>query len=99
MKNAALSCLLLLMLGFSMAAIRRKNTTNFFTDTLQFDFVKCLDPCRYPPLIMGPCHKQVLRWTYIANWNLCKLFVYGGCLGNKNNFDSIDSCRATCKYM
>jgi hypothetical protein len=45
----------------------------------------------------GPCRAAMQRWAFDATTGLCMPFVYGGCDGNENNFQTIESCYATCK--
>ncbi|XP_076324156.1 spondin-1-like isoform X2 [Tachypleus tridentatus] len=48
---------------------------------------------------MGPCRGLFKRWYYDTNKQSCVQFVYGGCRGNKNNFNSYVDCRRTCEDM
>ncbi|XP_061573967.1 collagen, type XXVIII, alpha 1b [Cololabis saira] len=44
----------------------------------------------------GPCRDYVVMWYYDAIANSCAQFWFGGCLGNKNRFDTEKTCRETC---
>ncbi|XP_015213641.2 collagen alpha-1(XXVIII) chain [Lepisosteus oculatus] len=44
----------------------------------------------------GPCREYVVKWYYDSTANACAQFWYGGCQGNRNRFDTEDSCRNTC---
>ncbi|CAH1797991.1 unnamed protein product, partial [Owenia fusiformis] len=54
-----------------------------------------LDPCSLPKL-PGKCKGYFERWYFDANTFTCKMFVYGGCGANGNNFESLGACRQTC---
>lgn len=44
----------------------------------------------------GACQSYVHKWFYNRETNQCDVFVYGGCLGNENRFDSQSDCREVC---
>lgn len=44
----------------------------------------------------GPCKGSHLRWYYDPDMDQCKLFYYGGCQGNKNNFGTNALCENEC---
>ncbi|KAK2846444.1 hypothetical protein Q5P01_009443 [Channa striata] len=44
----------------------------------------------------GPCRAAFTRWFYNHKTGNCEKFKYGGCRGNKNNYDSKESCAAAC---
>lgn len=44
----------------------------------------------------GPCQKNVIRWFYDRRDGVCKEFIYGGCEGNENRFDSQYECQTKC---
>lgn len=55
-----------------------------------------LDPsCNLYP-VSGPCGMNLPRYYYDPAANFCSLFRYGGCMGNGNNFDTMDECDAHC---
>uniref|UniRef100_A0A8C2LYI2 WAP four-disulfide core domain 6A n=1 Tax=Cricetulus griseus TaxID=10029 RepID=A0A8C2LYI2_CRIGR len=61
---------------------------------------KCLDikqdVCSLPQEA-GPCLAYLPRWWYNKETELCTEFIYGGCQGNPNNFQTEGICRVICK--
>ncbi|XP_007891433.1 papilin isoform X1 [Callorhinchus milii] len=49
------------------------------------------------PSANGPCADWMVRWFFIANAGVCNRFWYGGCHGNKNNFQTEEECLRKCK--
>ncbi|KAK9961449.1 hypothetical protein ABG768_009237 [Culter alburnus] len=48
------------------------------------------------PLDPGPCQEYVVKWYFDPKANSCAQFWFGGCNGNKNQFDSEQTCRKSC---
>ncbi|CAG9804963.1 unnamed protein product [Chironomus riparius] len=44
----------------------------------------------------GTCRADKPRWYYDASSKSCRLFTYGGCNGNANNFHTEADCMAKC---
>ncbi|XP_070694410.1 amyloid beta (A4) precursor protein b isoform X1 [Pempheris klunzingeri] len=44
----------------------------------------------------GPCHAMLERWYFVPEKGSCVPFLFGGCGGNRNNFDSEEYCLAVC---
>ncbi|KAL7376148.1 hypothetical protein ABVT39_001986 [Epinephelus coioides] len=44
----------------------------------------------------GPCRAYTERYFYNSTSESCGTFVYGGCLGNQNNFKDEPECMQTC---
>nr|XP_042086125.1 trophoblast Kunitz domain protein 1 [Ovis aries] len=66
----------------------------FLTQILKYAASKpefCLEP-----ELKGPCKDQMTRYFYNATAGYCEPFVYGGCEGNKNNFQTLSDCLVTC---
>uniref|UniRef100_A0A2H1VXC2 SFRICE_017519 n=1 Tax=Spodoptera frugiperda TaxID=7108 RepID=A0A2H1VXC2_SPOFR len=52
---------------------------------------ECLDP-----IDPGMCFAAYPRYAYDKSSGDCVEFIFGGCKANRNNFSSMDDCRATC---
>lgn len=48
------------------------------------------------PKDVGPCRAGKPRFFYNTATKQCERFMYGGCQGNENNFETIDACKAAC---
>ena len=58
------------------------------------DRVRCLDLdeiCILEPET-GPCRASFRRFFYNSTTDQCELFIYGGCGGNDNRFDTRSEC-------
>lgn len=72
-------------------------------DTLDQCEGKCVQPngtdiCRLA--LVNPtsiCHYNQTRYYYDSNLSKCKEFVYSGCLGNANNFETLHDCERKCQ--
>lgn len=53
------------------------------------------DKCAQPR-VTGPCMAYFQRYYYDQPSDACKEFVYGGCRGNGNNFESQQACERAC---
>uniref|UniRef100_A0A8C0HMU7 BPTI/Kunitz inhibitor domain-containing protein n=1 Tax=Buteo japonicus TaxID=224669 RepID=A0A8C0HMU7_9AVES len=49
------------------------------------------------PRVTGPCRASFLRWYYSPANRTCRQFIYGGCRGNKNNYQHEEECLKRCK--
>ncbi|XP_077980497.1 kappaPI-actitoxin-Avd3b-like [Glandiceps talaboti] len=45
---------------------------------------------------IGICRMALPRWYYNKKTKTCTEFIYGGCKGNANNFETFQECAATC---
>jgi hypothetical protein len=48
------------------------------------------------PAKTGPCEAYFERFFHNAETGFCESFVYGGCEGNENNFETFEECQAAC---
>ncbi|XP_017097913.2 kunitz-like toxin PcKuz3 [Drosophila bipectinata] len=42
------------------------------------------------------CEAYIPSWTYNSSSNECIKFIYGGCRGNDNRFDTKQACEEKC---
>ncbi|XP_069804703.1 amyloid beta precursor like protein 2 isoform X2 [Dendropsophus ebraccatus] len=49
--------------------------------------------------VTGPCRAMFPRWYFDLKQKKCIRFIYGGCGGNRNNFQSEAYCMAVCKVI
>ncbi|KAK0043019.1 tissue factor pathway inhibitor [Biomphalaria pfeifferi] len=59
------------------------------------DYDQIADQCLHLP-DPGPCRASFKRFYFNKATFECYPFIYGGCLGNHNNFESIQDCHLTC---
>uniref|UniRef100_A0A8D0H0G1 BPTI/Kunitz inhibitor domain-containing protein n=1 Tax=Sphenodon punctatus TaxID=8508 RepID=A0A8D0H0G1_SPHPU len=48
------------------------------------------------PAEAGPCDAVFDRFFYNVRSGKCEQFVYGGCGGNSNNFETLEKCQRRC---
>ncbi|XP_023443577.2 kunitz-type protease inhibitor 1, partial [Dasypus novemcinctus] len=48
---------------------------------------------------VGRCRGSFPRWYYDPSEQICKSFIYGGCLGNKNNYLREEECKLACREV
>ncbi|XP_069194089.1 uncharacterized protein [Procambarus clarkii] len=54
--------------------------------------------CFLPPTT-GFCRAHFTSFFYNPETHACDCFVYGGCEGNENRFDTLDECMRTCNVL
>ncbi|XP_076360449.1 actinia tenebrosa protease inhibitors-like [Tachypleus tridentatus] len=58
--------------------------------------LKQSNDCHLEP-VTGPCKAYIPRFYFDKETGTCEQFIYGGCEGNANNFETKDECHAICK--
>ncbi|CAI9160109.1 unnamed protein product [Rangifer tarandus platyrhynchus] len=48
------------------------------------------------PLDDGPCRARIPSYYYDRYTQSCREFMYGGCEGNANNFETLEACNEAC---
>ncbi|GBP58336.1 Papilin [Eumeta japonica] len=56
------------------------------------------DPCALST-DPGSCSGYFIKWYFDATRQSCNRFVYGGCGGNDNRFDTLEECEGRCKKL
>ncbi|XP_028404654.1 PI-stichotoxin-Hcr2e-like [Dendronephthya gigantea] len=69
------------------------NENNF--QTLNECEQTCTDICLLPKE-PGLCLGYFQNYYYNAESGSCEMFVYGGCMGNRNNFETLEDCETHC---
>jgi len=54
------------------------------------------DPCGLPKVV-GPCYAYFRKYYFNSATGKCTKFVYGGCGGNANRFDTKEECQERCE--
>ncbi|XP_046638542.1 kunitz-type serine protease inhibitor nigrescinin-6-like isoform X2 [Daphnia pulicaria] len=56
------------------------------------------DYCSLPPVMEGEkqCKGYIRKWTFNETESTCASYIYGGCNGSKNLFDTEGECQAAC---
>jgi hypothetical protein len=53
------------------------------------------EACNAPPE-SGSCEAYMERWYHDPATGLCRGFIYGGCGGNDNNYETFEQCQKAC---
>src|SRR6218665_4119971 len=61
-------------------------------------FSNCTAKCSLPSL-SGPCRENLERWYFDVQMQKCLPFVYRGCRGNENRFETMDACTEACSLL
>lgn len=64
---------------------------------LIFAAFNAFSPICQLPKVNGPCKAAFKRFFFNSETSQCEKFIYGGCQGNENNFESLQECKETCE--
>lgn len=53
----------------------------------------------YLPSVCGNCKALFRRFFFNASSQQCEEFIYGGCGGNRNNFETEGECFQACSHV
>uniref|UniRef100_A0A8C0HLQ3 BPTI/Kunitz inhibitor domain-containing protein n=1 Tax=Buteo japonicus TaxID=224669 RepID=A0A8C0HLQ3_9AVES len=53
----------------------------------------------YLPSVCGSCKALFRRFFFNASSQQCEEFIYGGCGGNRNNFETEGECFRACSHI
>lgn len=45
----------------------------------------------------GPCGGYMIKWYFDSERQRCDRFIYGGCQGNSNNYETQEECEGACQ--
>uniref|UniRef100_K1PKN2 Papilin n=1 Tax=Magallana gigas TaxID=29159 RepID=K1PKN2_MAGGI len=65
------------------------------TCEIDIDNTRGQETCQQP-MDTGPCRGNIPRWYFDRQSNQCLEFLYGGCQGNTNNFETREECQKSC---
>lgn len=71
-----------------------------YTNTIIIDFNICTDYCSLPSH-EGDCGSRLsltVKFYYDSAMDMCAEFIYLGCGGNNNRFDSFEECETVCVF-
>lgn len=66
-----------------------------YTNTKYCNKKFVLEICNLPK-VAGPCEGYYPQWYYDKEQQQCLQFIYGGCLGNNNRFETREECMGLC---
>ena len=75
---------------------------NFITDpeiAVNSYPVEKMDPACHLPPVTGFCKAAFRRFYFNSETGECQTFIFGGCGGNENNFETMEECMKTCSKV
>ncbi len=76
--------------------IGKRSLSSFISAFNEEDLIEAyVDHCK-APADSGPCRARMTKWAYDVGKRKCFSFVYGGCGGNSNRYESREECLHKC---
>ena len=69
--------------------------THIFENVMATNDVIFVEVCSLSP-DKGPCQASQSRYYFDTDDEVCRPFTYGGCIGNGNNFHTVEECQLWC---
>ncbi|XP_020839741.1 kunitz-type protease inhibitor 3 [Phascolarctos cinereus] len=85
-----------LCFALSLAGLTSSEKLSDHVNSLENPYQLVPSLCLLSPA-RGNCNSQTLRYFYNTTSRTCEAFIYSGCHGNGNNFDSLQCCLKTCR--
>ncbi|CAL1274735.1 unnamed protein product [Larinioides sclopetarius] len=63
---------------------------------MENSFFVGLDDVCFLEQIVGGCRNRVPRYFFNKRTGHCERFGYSGCMGNENNFETLEECQQKC---
>ncbi len=73
----------------------KTQTQNQFFYYYKIPLLFLIEVCLLPKMT-GPCQSSSIHYYYNREKKECQQFLYGGCNGNANNYETIEKCQSTC---
>lgn len=89
-------CLLLSCVSPSLTATLEEDEELADISESKLPPLKILSPFCALKMDDGPCKANMPRYFFNILTQQCEEFIYGGCGGNQNRFDTIDECKEQC---
>ncbi|XP_035723305.1 papilin-like isoform X5 [Vespa mandarinia] len=77
------------------AAITEKIQPTTMATTSQTEIAPSSSICQ-APVDAGPCNNDITAYYYDSRTSMCQAFIYGGCEGNANRFQTEEQCERLC---
>uniref|UniRef100_A0A8C8A9R1 BPTI/Kunitz inhibitor domain-containing protein n=1 Tax=Otus sunia TaxID=257818 RepID=A0A8C8A9R1_9STRI len=92
-------CLLLLLLAALLPLAAWSGPALHSAGREELGTGECAQDFCYLPSVCGSCKALFRRFFFNASSQQCEEFIYGGCGGNRNNFETKGECSQACSHI